>query len=152
MTGAPLPPGADAVVMVEDTEVTEDGRRVRIARPAGLGDAVRRAGDDVHKGDLLFPAGTELRPAVVGVLASVGSASVRVVSRPRVGVLSTGDELVEDGGPLGPGQIRESNRTDAPRRGGPGRLRRRSTSASSATTKRPWKPSWPRPRSGATPW
>ena len=101
--------------MVEDTEVTEDGRRPD--RPAGRArGAVRRAGDDVHKGDLLFPTGTELRPAVVGVLASVGLVSVRVVSRPRVGVLSTGDELVEDGGPLGPGPDQGEQPDDAPRR------------------------------------
>jgi molybdenum cofactor synthesis domain-containing protein len=111
MTGAPLPPGAEAVVMVEDTEELDGGHRVRIGRSVRMGDAVRRAGDDVHRGDLLFPARTEIRPAVLGVLASVGIVSVPVVGRARVGGLSTGDELIEDGAPLAPGQIRESNRT-----------------------------------------
>jgi molybdenum cofactor synthesis domain-containing protein len=111
MTGAPLPPGAEAVVMVEDTEALDGGHRVRISRSVTEGDAVRHAGDDVHRGDLLFPAGTEIRPAVLGVLASVGIVSVPVVGRARVGGLSTGDELIEDGAPLAPGQIRESNRT-----------------------------------------
>src|SRR5262245_41592758 len=111
MTGAPLPPGAEAVVMVEDTEALDGGHRVRIGRSVSVGDAVRHAGDDVHRGDLLFPAGTEIRPAVLGVLASVGIVSVPVVPRAQVGALSTGDELIEDGAPLAPGQIRESNRT-----------------------------------------
>jgi molybdenum cofactor synthesis domain-containing protein len=111
MTGAPLPPGAEAVVMVEDTERLDGGKRVRIGRAASLGDAVRQRGDDILAGDLLFPAGTELRPAVLGVLASVGVGKLSVVPAARVGALSTGDELVEDGGPLAPGQIRESNRT-----------------------------------------
>jgi molybdenum cofactor synthesis domain-containing protein len=111
MTGAPLPPGAEAVVMVEDTEELDGGHRVRIGRSVRMGDAVRRAGDDVHRGDLLFPARTEIRPAVLGVLASVGIVSVPVIARARVGALSTGDELIEHGAPLAPGQIRESNRT-----------------------------------------
>jgi molybdenum cofactor synthesis domain-containing protein len=111
MTGAPLPPGAEAVVMVEDTERLDGGHRVRIQRAIEPGMAVRQAGDDVRQGDLLFPAGTEVRPATLGVLASVGHLRIPVVPRARVGALSTGDELVEDGGPLAPGQIRESNRT-----------------------------------------
>ncbi len=111
MTGAPLPPGAEAVVMVEDTTALDGGDRVRIERSVAFGDAVRHTGDDVHRGDLLFPAGTEIRPAVLGVLASVGHLTVPVVSRARVGALSTGDELIEDGSALAPGQIRESNRT-----------------------------------------
>lgn len=109
-TGAPLPEGADAVVPVERTERLEGGRAVRIEVEARPGDHVREAGEDLRPGDRLFGPGDELTPARVGVLASLGVGEVAAHPRPRVGVLSTGDELVEGPGPLRPGQIRDSNR------------------------------------------
>jgi molybdopterin molybdotransferase len=110
MTGAPIPSGADAIVMVEETERLDGGSRVAIRSAVSSGDAVRTAGDDVRLGDLLFRSGTVLRPAMLGVLASVNRSQVSVIRRPRVAVVSTGDELVGDGSPLLLGQIRESNK------------------------------------------
>ena len=111
MTGAPMPPGADAVVMVERTR-TESGRDdvVVIEQAAREGDHIRRAGDDLRPGQTVVETGTVLGPAHLGVLASLGYQRVPVFPRPRLGVLSTGDELVEGAVDLRPGQIRDSNR------------------------------------------
>ena len=108
MTGAPVPQGADAVVMVEHAELVDD-RTVRLDATASSGAAVRLAGSDVEVGDHVVPAGTVVSAAVLGTLASVNARRVRAHPRPRVAVLATGDELVSDGGPLAPGQIRETN-------------------------------------------
>lgn len=109
MTGAPMPEGADAIVMVERTE--RDGTDgVMIGVTATVGDHVRPPGGDVEVGDEVFHAGDVLTPAHLGVLASLGYAEVSVYPRVRVGVISTGDELREGPGPLAPGQIRDSNR------------------------------------------
>jgi molybdenum cofactor synthesis domain-containing protein len=109
MTGAPMPAGADASVMVEDTERDLDD--VVVNKAVSKGDSIRGVGEDVRVGTELFSAGTVVRPAVAGVLASINARRVRVVRTPRVAVLSTGDELINDGSALRPGQIRESNKT-----------------------------------------
>lgn len=107
MTGAPMPPGSDAVVPVEHTD---GGRhRVRIDTPGASGANLRRAGGDVATGDVVLPAGTVLGPAQLGVAAAVGCAQLPVHRRLRALVLSTGSELVEPGRPLAHGQIYESN-------------------------------------------
>jgi len=111
MTGAPIPPGADAVVMVENTERLDDGRRVRINSVVRVGQAIRPAGGDIAAGTTVYEPGTVIRPAVSGVLASVNARTIAIVPRARVAVLSTGDELIDDGSILTRGQIRESNKT-----------------------------------------
>ena len=110
MTGAALPAEADAIVIVEQTESLDGGARVRIGAAATPGDHIRRAGDDIRIGDVVIAPGVALAAGHLGVLASLGVTEVSVVPRARVGVLSTGDELVEGATPLRPGQIRDSNR------------------------------------------
>jgi molybdenum cofactor synthesis domain-containing protein len=108
MTGAPMPDGADAVVMVERTRA--DGDLV-IVEEARVGEHVRAAGGDVEAGALVFERGTVLTPAHIGVLASLDVQEVVCHPRPRVCVISTGDELVDTpGAVLQPGRIRDSNR------------------------------------------
>jgi len=109
-TGAPLPPGAASVAMVEDAVVNATGATVRLDRPPSSGANVRRAGEDLRAGDPAVLAGTRLRPGHLGLLASVGLADVLVVRRPVVAVGSTGAELVEPGEAVRPGQIPDANR------------------------------------------
>lgn len=107
LTGAPLPPGADCVVMEE--RVRAQGERVEVLHACEAGQHVRYRGEDVREGEPLLRRGALLRPYEVALLAAQGLASVRVVRRPRVVVLATGDELVGPGAPLSYGRVRDSN-------------------------------------------
>ena len=107
MTGAPMPQGADAVVMVEDTE-KEEGK-VKVFSRVEPQENVSFAGEDVKKGELILPQGSLIRPAEVAMLASLGKKNVLVRTKPKVAILSTGDELVEVGKTLEKGEIYDSN-------------------------------------------
>ncbi len=135
MTGAPVPAGADAVVQFEDTDEgrpprlvhrmgvesggrpsaregkarVAEGGEVKVYKLAPVGLNIREAGEDLKRGQLVFTKGTVIRPSEAGVLASLGYAQVPVYRRPRVAILSTGDELVDINEPLPPGKIRNSN-------------------------------------------
>lgn len=108
-TGAPVPEGADAVIPVEETELSEDHVIIHTT-DVMPGTNIRPIGADLRRGDHLLSAGTLLGPAELGLVAGVGCVPVPVGRRPRVSVISTGDELIEPGEHVGPGQIRDSNR------------------------------------------
>jgi molybdenum cofactor synthesis domain-containing protein len=108
-TGAPLPDGADAVVMVEETAAV-DGDRVAIRATAAAGQNIGRKGADISPGDIVVKAGDLLNPSRIGAVAAVGHDTIEVFARPRVAILSTGNEVIEPGQPLSGAEIYDVNR------------------------------------------
>jgi molybdenum cofactor synthesis domain-containing protein len=109
-TGAPLPAGADAVVMVEDTATSSRGHEIEIFAAATAGHHIGRRGEDIAAGDRVIASGDLLSPSRIGALAAIGRTDVEAFAKPRVAILSTGNEVAEPGGSLGPGQIFDVNR------------------------------------------
>jgi molybdopterin molybdotransferase len=107
MTGAPIPPGVDAVIPFEET--TRDGDTILVTRRYPHQANIRAAGEDVRAGDTVLAKGAVLRPQEIGMLAALGQTQVAVIRRPRVAILSTGDEVVDATEPLAPGKIRDAN-------------------------------------------
>ncbi|HBA89559.1 MAG TPA: molybdopterin molybdenumtransferase MoeA [Geobacter sp.] len=107
MTGAPVPPGCDTVVPIEDVE--EQGDRIRLRATVKAGTHVRKRGEDIASGDVVIPAGSLLRPQEIGMLSAMGNTSLAVFRRARVAILSTGDELLEPGSTPAPGKLINSN-------------------------------------------
>jgi len=107
MTGAPIPDGADAVVMVEHTE--KDGETIRVFQEVEEGENIRRAGEDVKRGRLVINRGTRLREPHIGMLVALGRREVKVTRRPMVAILATGDEIVDIGEEMGYGKVRNAN-------------------------------------------
>tara|TARA_B100001750_G_scaffold190247_1_gene160336 strand:- start:20 stop:1156 length:1137 start_codon:yes stop_codon:yes gene_type:complete len=106
MTGAPVPPGADAIVMVEDS--AEEGEIVRILGTARPG-YIRKQGENLRQGQQILPTGTLIGPAEASLIATMGHHEAETISKPTIAVISTGDELIQPGTELSPGQIYESN-------------------------------------------
>ena len=109
MTGAPMPEGGETVVMVEDTADTPDGRQVKIFAAYGFGKNVGKLGEDVRIDQVVLKAGSFVRPPEIGIMAAVGAVRVPVYRQPVVGVVATGDEIIEPGRRPEGGQIRNSN-------------------------------------------
>ncbi len=107
-TGGMLPEGADAVVMLEYTQASRPGE-IEILKAVGVGENILKKGEDVQVGSVILPAGVRLRPVEIGGLLALGLTEVMVVTPPRIGILSSGDEVVPPGQPVQPGQVRDIN-------------------------------------------
>jgi len=109
-TGAPIPKGANTVIMQEECRLSEDGSRITIDRAINLNENIRPTGNDIVEGGVILKRGRQLQPQDISLAASVGVGELKVFSRIKVGVFFTGDELIEPGNPLTPGKIYNSNR------------------------------------------
>jgi molybdopterin molybdotransferase len=107
-TGGMIPPGADAVVMVERTQKLDD-QDIEVLKPVAVGENIIQVGEDISEGDEILPAGHLLRPQDLGGLLAVGLTEITVARRPRVALIATGDEVIPPSEPLGPGQVRDIN-------------------------------------------
>lgn len=107
-TGGMLPQGADAVIMLENTQVANPGE-IEILRSVAVGENVIKVGEDVHEGQVVIPAGSLLRPAEIGGLLALGITKIQVAKRPLIGIISTGDEVVSPEIDINPGQVRDIN-------------------------------------------
>jgi molybdopterin molybdotransferase len=107
-TGGMIPPGADSVVMIENTQMVKEGE-IEVLKPVAAGENILEKGEDVQSGEVVLPAGRRLRPQEIGGLMALGVTDVHVVRKPRVGILSTGDEIIPPWETPQPGQIRDVN-------------------------------------------